>query len=143
MNRGGRVEREYGLGRMRTDLLVLWPYDERVQKVVIELKLVYGSVSRTIRRGAEDSAYPANPDSEYGWEKLFSERLYRAFHRNYGMDVRIARFHNIYGPEGSWTGGREKAPAAMCRKAAEVEDGGLFEIWGDGKQTRSFCYIAS
>ena len=90
---------------------------------------------------AEDSAYPANPDSEYGWEKLFSERLYRAFHRNYGMDVRIARFHNIFGPEGSWTGGREKAPAAMCRKAAEVEDGGVFEIWGDGKQTRSFCYI--
>ena len=90
---------------------------------------------------AEDSAYPANPDSEYGWEKLFSERLYLAFHRNYGMDVRIARFHNIFGPEGTWTGGREKAPAAMCRKAAEVEDGGVFEIWGDGKQTRSFCYI--
>jgi len=90
---------------------------------------------------AEDSAYPANPDSEYGWEKLFSERLYHAFHRNYGMDIRIARFHNIFGPEGTWTGGREKAPAAMCRKAAELEDGGIFEIWGDGRQTRSFCYI--
>lgn len=90
---------------------------------------------------AEDTAYPANPDSEYGWEKLFSERLYMAFHRNYGMQVRIARFHNIFGPLGSWNNGREKAPAAICRKVAEAEDGGVIEIWGDGKQTRSFLYI--
>lgn len=90
---------------------------------------------------AEDSAYPACPDSEYGWEKLFSERLYLAFHRNYGLDVRIARFHNIFGPEGTWDGGREKAPAALCRKVAEAEDGGTIEIWGDGTQTRSFLYI--
>ncbi len=90
---------------------------------------------------AEDSAYPANPDSEYGWEKLFSERLYLAFNRNYGMDVRIARFHNIFGPLGSWKNGREKAPAAMCRKVAETKNGGTIEMWGDGKQTRSFLYI--
>ncbi len=90
---------------------------------------------------AEESAYPANPDSEYGWEKLFSERLYLAFHRNYGMDVRIARFHNIFGPLGSWNNGREKAPAAMCRKVAETSDEGTIEMWGDGKQTRSFLYI--
>ena len=90
---------------------------------------------------AEDSAYPACPDSEYGWEKLFSERLYMAFHRNYGLEVRIARFHNIFGPEGTWDGGREKAPAALCRKVAEAEDGGTIEIWGDGTQTRSFLYI--
>jgi len=90
---------------------------------------------------AESSAYPAAPDSEYGWEKLFSERLYLAFHRNHGLDVRIARFHNIFGPEGTWHGGREKAPAALCRKVAEQEDGGVIEIWGDGKQTRSFLHI--
>jgi len=90
---------------------------------------------------AEESAYPAFPDSEYGWEKLFSERLYLAFHRNYGLEVRIARFHNIFGPEGSWNDGREKAPAAICRKVAMAEDGGEIEIWGDGKQTRSFLYI--
>jgi len=90
---------------------------------------------------SEDSAYPAEPDSEYGWEKLFSERLYLAFHRNYGLEVRIARYHNIFGPEGTWKGGREKAPAAICRKVAEAEDGGEIEIWGDGKQTRSFLYI--
>ncbi len=90
---------------------------------------------------AEYTAYPANPDSEYGWEKLFSERAYLAFNRNYGLDVRIARFHNIFGPEGSWTGGREKAPAAICRKVAEAKDGGTIEIWGDGTQTRSFLYI--
>lgn len=89
----------------------------------------------------ENSAYPADPDSEYGWEKLFSERLYLAFNRNYGLDVRIARFHNIFGPQGTWTGGKEKAPAAMCRKVAEVKDGGEIEVWGDGKQTRSFLYI--
>jgi nucleoside-diphosphate-sugar epimerase len=90
---------------------------------------------------AEDSAYPAAPDSEYGWEKLFSERLYLSFARNYKLPVRIARFHNIFGPEGTWTGGREKAPAAMCRKVAEAKDGGEIEIWGDGLQTRSFLYI--
>lgn len=90
---------------------------------------------------SEESAYPAAPDSEYGWEKLFSERLYMAYARNRGMDVHIARFHNIFGPEGTWTGGREKAPAAMCRKVAEAEDGGEIEIWGDGEQTRSFLYI--
>lgn len=90
---------------------------------------------------SEDSAYPAAPDSEYGWEKLFSERLYLAYHKNYGMQVRVARFHNIFGPEGTWTGGREKAPAAICRKVAEAPDGGEIEVWGDGKQTRSFLYI--
>jgi len=90
---------------------------------------------------AEDSAYPAAPDSEYGWEKLFSERLYMAYMRNAGVQVRVARFHNIFGPEGTWRGGREKAPAAVCRKVAEAEDGGTIEIWGDGKQTRSFLYI--
>jgi len=92
---------------------------------------------------AEDSAYPAMPDSEYGWEKLFSERLYLAYHRNYGMEVRIARYHNIFGPEGSWNDGREKAPAALCRKVAVAKLKGLdyIEIWGDGKQTRSFLYI--
>jgi nucleoside-diphosphate-sugar epimerase len=90
---------------------------------------------------SEDSAYPAAPDSEYGWEKLFSERLYLSFHRNYGLAVRIARFHNIFGPEGTWQGGREKAPAAICRKVAEAPDGGEIEIWGDGEQTRSFLYI--
>ncbi len=90
---------------------------------------------------SEDSAYPAAPDSEYGWEKLFSERLYLAYSRNYGIDVRIARFHNIFGPEGTWMGGKEKAPAAMCRKVAEARDGDEIEIWGDGEQTRSFLYI--
>lgn len=89
----------------------------------------------------EDSAYPAAPDSEYGWEKLFSERLYLAYARNYGLEVHVARFHNIFGPEGTWRGGREKAPAAVCRKVAETPDGGEIEIWGDGKQTRSFLYI--
>jgi GDP-D-mannose 3', 5'-epimerase len=90
---------------------------------------------------SEESAYPAAPDSEYGWEKLFSERLYFAYMRNRGAQVRVARFHNIFGPEGSWSGGREKAPAAICRKVAEASDGGEIEIWGDGKQTRSFLYI--
>jgi len=87
----------------------------------------------------ESSAYPAEPDSEYGWEKLFSERLYFAFMRNYGIEVHVARFHNIFGPEGTWRGGKEKAPAAICRKVAEAA--GEIEIWGDGKQTRSFLYI--
>ncbi|MGO1119173.1 NAD-dependent epimerase/dehydratase family protein [Rhodovibrionaceae bacterium A322] len=89
----------------------------------------------------EDSAYPAHPDSEYGWEKLFSERLYLAFHRNKGMESRIARFHNIFGIEGSWNDGREKAPAALCRKVAMANDGDEIEIWGDGEQTRSFLYV--
>jgi nucleoside-diphosphate-sugar epimerase len=87
----------------------------------------------------ESSAYPANPDSEYGWEKLFSERLYFAFNKNYGLDVRIARYHNIFGPQGTWKGGKEKSPAAMCRKAAE--NGDDLEVWGNGKQTRSFLYV--
>ena len=90
---------------------------------------------------SEASAYPAAPDSEYGWEKLFSERLYLSYIRNYGVHVRVARFHNIFGPEGTWTGGKEKAPAAVCRKVAEASDGGEIEIWGDGLQTRSFLYI--
>ena len=91
---------------------------------------------------SEESAYPANPDSEYGWEKLFSERLYFAYHRNYGIPVRVARYHNIFGPEGTWEGGREKAPAAICRKVAYLPaEGGTIEVWGDGKQTRSFLYI--
>ena len=89
----------------------------------------------------EDSAYPANPDSEYGWEKLFSERLFLAFNRNHNLNVRVARFHNIFGPYGTWTGGKEKAPAAMLRKAAEAENNGVIEVWGDGSQTRSFLYI--
>jgi nucleoside-diphosphate-sugar epimerase len=90
---------------------------------------------------AESTAYPAAPDSEYGWEKLFSERLYLAYGRNHGMEVRIARYHNIFGPEGSWNDGKEKAPAAVCRKVAMAPNGGEVEIWGDGKQTRSFLYI--
>ena len=89
----------------------------------------------------EDTAYPAAPDSEYGWEKLVSERLYMSFHRNYGMEVRIARYHNIFGPEGAWNDGKEKAPAALCRKVAMASEEGSIEIWGDGKQTRSFLYI--
>jgi len=90
----------------------------------------------------EDSAYPADPDSEYGWEKLFSERLYFAYHRNYGIPVRVSRYHNIFGPEGTWDGGREKAPAAICRKVAQLPQvGGTIEVWGDGEQTRSFLYI--
>jgi nucleoside-diphosphate-sugar epimerase len=90
----------------------------------------------------EESAYPANPDSEYGWEKLFSERLYFAYHRNHDIPVRVARYHNIFGPEGTWEGGREKAPAAICRKVAYLPyEGGIIDVWGDGKQTRSFLYI--
>jgi nucleoside-diphosphate-sugar epimerase len=90
---------------------------------------------------SEDSAYPADPDSEYGWEKLFSERMYLAFQRNYGIEVRIARYHNVFGPEGAWGGGREKVPAALCRKVALAGEGDEIEVWGDGKQTRSFLYI--
>ena len=90
----------------------------------------------------EDSAYPAAPDSEYGWEKLFSERLYLTYNRNYNIPVRVARYHNIFGPEGTWKGGREKAPAAICRKVAELpQEGGSIEVWGDGLQTRSFLLV--
>jgi nucleoside-diphosphate-sugar epimerase len=89
----------------------------------------------------ENSVYPANPDSEYGWEKLFSERLYASFKRNHGLDAKVARFHNIFGTEGAWNNGKEKAPAAICRKVAEADENGEVEIWGDGMQTRSFLYI--
>lgn len=101
----------------------------------------YNQTNPNNPKTSEESAYPAEPDSEYGWEKLFSERMFLAYHRNYGVNVRIARFHNIFGPEGTWTGGREKAPAAICRKVAQVKNGGTIEVWGDGKQTRSFLYI--
>ncbi len=90
---------------------------------------------------SEDSAYPANPDSEYGWEKLFSERLYLTYARNYKLNCKVARYHNIFGPQGTWNGGREKAPAAICRKIAKADDGGSIDIWGDGQQTRSFLFI--
>jgi GDP-D-mannose 3',5'-epimerase len=101
----------------------------------------YNQMDPSNPKCSEDSAYPAAPDSEYGWEKLFSERLYLSYNRNYGIEVRIARFHNIFGPQGTWNGGKEKAPAAMCRKAAEAENHTSIEVWGDGKQTRSFLYI--
>lgn len=103
----------------------------------------YNQVDPDNPKCSEESAYPAEPDSDYGWEKLFSERLYLAFHRNHGLNVRIARFHNIFGPEGAWRGGRDKAPAALCRKVAEAKTSGSkeIEIWGDGEQTRSFLYI--
>lgn len=101
----------------------------------------YNQVDPDNPKCSEESAYPAAPDSEYGWEKLFSERLYLAYMRNCNVQVRVARFHNIFGPEGTWTGGREKAPAAMCRKVAEAQQGEKIEIWGDGKQTRSFLYV--
>ena len=90
---------------------------------------------------AESDAYPAEPDSEYGWEKLFSERMFLAFQRNYGLRVHIARFHNIFGPEGTWKGGKEKSPAALCRKVLDAQDGGSIDVWGTGDQTRSFLYI--
>ena len=114
---------------------------------IFSTRLRPACIPRTIKRiqtipiVSKNSAYPANPDSEYGWEKLFSERLYLAYNRNYGMNCRVARFHNIFGPEGTWTGGREKAPAAICRKVASARNNGTIEIWGDGKQTRSFLYI--
>jgi GDP-D-mannose 3', 5'-epimerase len=101
----------------------------------------YNQMDASNPKCSEESAYPAAPDSEYGWEKLFSERLYLAYMRNYGIQVRIARFHNIFGPEGTWCGGKEKAPAAMCRKIAEAPQGGQIDVWGDGLQTRSFLYI--
>ena len=102
---------------------------------------LYNQLDPENPKTSEDSAYPAQPDSEYGWEKLFSERLYLSFQRNYGLPVRIARLHNVFGPFGSWKDGREKAPAAICRKVAMAPDGGEVEVWGDGKQTRSFLYI--
>jgi nucleoside-diphosphate-sugar epimerase len=101
----------------------------------------YNQEDRLNPKCSEDSAYPAAPDSEYGWEKLFSERLYLAYRRNFGIASHIARYHNIFGPEGTWTGGKEKAPAALCRKIATARNGGPIEIWGDGEQTRSFLYI--
>ncbi|ALG67295.1 NAD-dependent epimerase/dehydratase family protein [Beggiatoa leptomitoformis] len=101
----------------------------------------YNQLNPDDPKTSEESAYPAAPDSEYGWEKLFSERLYLTYQRNHGLTVRVARYHNIFGPEGSWRDGREKAPAALCRKIAEVADGGTIDVWGDGKQTRSFLYV--
>ncbi len=101
----------------------------------------YNQMDPDTPKCSEESAYPAAPDSEYGWEKLFSERLYFAYHRNFGVQVRVARFHNIFGPLGTWRGGKEKSPAALCRKIAETPDGGEIEIWGDGKQTRSFLIV--
>lgn len=101
----------------------------------------YRQVCAEVMPLREQDALPAEPDSFYGWEKLFTEKMAEAYARDYGLDVRIARFHNIYGPEGTYEGGREKAPAALCRKVAEAPDGGILEIWGDGKQTRSYCYI--
>ncbi len=102
---------------------------------------LYNQLNPEDPKTSEDSAYPANPDSEYGWEKLFSERLYFAFSRNYNLNVKVARFHNIYGPEGSWNDGKEKAPAAFCRKIAMAREGDAIEMWGDGEQSRSFLYI--
>ena len=101
----------------------------------------YNQIDPLNPKCSEDSAYPADPDSEYGWEKLFSERLYLTYQRNHGIDVKIARFHNIFGPKGTWVGGREKAPAAICRKVAEAENGGEVEVWGTGEQTRSFLIV--
>lgn len=101
----------------------------------------YNQTDPTNPKCSEDSAYPAQPDSEYGWEKLFSERMFLSFQRNYNLNVRVARFHNVFGPEGTWEGGKEKAPSAICRKVAEAKDGTTIEVWGDGKQTRSFLYI--
>jgi GDP-D-mannose 3',5'-epimerase len=101
----------------------------------------YDPEKRKLVKYAEDLAFPAMPDNNYGWEKLFSEQMYLAFHRNHGLDVRIARFHNIFGPEGTWKGGREKAPAALCRNVATASDPGVLEIWGDGTQTRPFLFI--
>jgi len=101
----------------------------------------YNQLDPSNPKCSEESAYPAAPDSEYGWEKLFSERLYLAYKRNYGLNVHIARYHNIFGPEGTYKDGKEKAPAALCRKVIQANDGGEIEIWGDGKQTRSFLYV--
>lgn len=102
---------------------------------------LYRQESAEVTPLKEENAIPADPDTFYGWEKLYAEKLCEAYHKDYGLEVRIARYHNIYGPEGTYEGGREKAPAALCRKVAEASDPGVIEIWGDGKQTRSFCYI--
>lgn len=101
----------------------------------------YRQKNPNIRGLKERDAFPANPDSFYGWEKLYSEKLCEAYQRDYGMDIRMLRYHNIYGPEGTYKGGREKSPAALCRKVAEANDPGTIVVWGDGKQTRSYCYI--
>ena len=120
-------------------------YKKKVKKVFYSSSACaypeYNQLDPNNPKCAEKDAYPAEPDSEYGWEKLFSERLYLAYNRNYKLDVRIARFHNIFGPCGTYKGGKEKAPAAMCRKVLECPDGGEIEVWGDGLQTRSFLYI--
>jgi GDP-D-mannose 3', 5'-epimerase len=120
-------------------------YKRRVEKVFYSSSAcmypAYNQEDPTNPKCAEESAYPAAPDSEYGWEKLFSERLYAAYRRNYGVRTYIARYHNIFGPECTWQGGKEKAPAALCRKIAYARDGDEVEIWGDGEQTRSFLYI--
>ncbi len=105
----------------------VYPEHKQLESIVVPLK--------------EEDAYPAEPDTYYGWEKLFMERMCEAYKKDYGLEVRVARYHNIYGPYGTWRGGREKAPAALCRKIAEAVNPGFIEIWGDGKQTRSFCYI--
>jgi GDP-D-mannose 3',5'-epimerase len=122
-----------------------WAYKYGVKKIFYSSSACiypeYNQKDPNNPKTSEDSAYPANPDSEYGWEKLFSEHLYLAFQRNFGLNVRIARFHNIFGPEGSWNDGREKAPAALCRKVAMAPDNGEIEIWGDGEQTRSFLFV--
>ena len=101
----------------------------------------YNQMDPTNPKCSEDTVYPAEPDSEYGWEKLFSERMYLTYEKNHGINVKVGRFHNIYGPEGTWEGGKEKAPAAMCRKVAMAKDGDSIEVWGDGKQTRSFLHV--
>ncbi len=125
--------------------MVYYGYKAKIKKIFFPSSAciypLYNQLDPGNPKCSEDSAYPADPDSDYGWEKIFSERLYLAYMRNYALDIKIARFHNIFGPEGSWTDGREKAPAAICRKVAKAEDGGEIEIWGDGKQTRSFLYI--
>lgn len=101
----------------------------------------YKQTEAQVKPLAESDAMPADPNEAYGWEKLFSEVVYQSFARDYGLNIRVARFHNIYGPEGTWDGGREKAPAALCRKVAQAKNGGEIEVWGDGQATRSFCYI--
>jgi len=101
----------------------------------------YRQTDPNIKGLREEDAYPADPDNFYGWEKLYTEKMCEAYQRDYKMDVRVLRFHNIYGPEGTYKGGREKSPAALCRKVAEATDPGIIEIWGDGKQSRSYCYV--
>lgn len=122
-----------------------WAYKYGVKKIFYSSSACiypeYNQKDPNNPKTSEDSAYPANPDSEYGWEKLFSEHLYLAFMKNFGLNVRIARFHNIFGPEGSWNDGREKAPAALCRKVAMTPNNGEIEMWGDGEQTRSFLFV--